>query len=325
MAIDIHAHYYPPELIELMAALGSRAVAAVRGAGAERSLEERLQLLERHGITQQVLSVGILAPDLPDREQAITAARCANELYAAACRASSRRLAAFGAVPLPHADAAVSEARRCLDELGMVGITVGCSVAGRPLDDPAFAPLFAELDRRAAVLFLHPVGASTGPHTTDLGLPWMIGAVFEDTIAALRLVLSGMTTRYPRLRVIVPHLGGTAPFLLERLEYYVELERRKGNALHLCGGVREHLRQLWYDTVNLQPGALRCAAEAFGTERLLLGTDFPFLSGAAFCSCISYVREAALAPEQREAILTRNASQLLGLGEPRPHMEGSRS
>jgi aminocarboxymuconate-semialdehyde decarboxylase len=322
--IDVHAHHYPRKLVDLMTALGSRSVAAVNGAGAEITLEERLQLLQRNGIAQQVLSVGILAPDFTNREHAITAARLANDLYATACRAFPGRLAAFGAVPLPHADAAVNEARRCLDDLGMLGITLGCSIAGRPLDDPAFAPLFAELDRYAAVVFLHPVGAGTGPHTTDFGLPWMIGAVFEDTIAALRLVLSGMTTRYPRLRVIVPHLGGTAPFLLDRLEYYLELERRKGNALYFHGGIREQLRGLWYDTVNLQPAALRCAVDAFGADRLLLGTDFPFLSGTAFCSCVRYVEEAGLTPSQHAAILTRNASLLLGLNEPRQHAEGAR-
>lgn len=324
MAIDVHAHYYPDELVAVMTALGSRSVAAVTSAGAEITLEERLQLLARNGIERQVLSVGILAPDFGDREDAIVAARFANDLYAVACRAAPGRLAAFGAVPLPHADAAVDEARRCLDELGMLGITLGCSIAGRSIDDPAFAPLFAELDRRAAVLFLHPVGADTGPHTADLGLRWMIGAAFEDTIAALRLVLSGMTTRYPRVRVVVPHLGGAAPFLLERLEYYVELERRKGNALSFQDGIRDQLRRLWYDTVNLQPAALRCAVEAFGADRLLLGTDYPFLSGAAFCSCVRYVHHAGLTPSQCAAISTRNASLLLGLSEPRQRSEAAR-
>lgn len=322
MTIDVHAHHYPPALVDLMAVLGSPAVAAVKRAGPELALEERVQLLERNGIARQVLSVGILAPDFANGEHATTAAHLANDLYAQACRAFPAQLGAFGAVPLPHVDAAVREARRCLDDLGMLGITLGCSVAGRPLDDPAFSPLFAELDRRAAVLFLHPVGANTGPHTTDLGLPWMIGAVFEDTIAAVRLVLSGMTTRYPRLRIVVPHLGGAAPFLIERLEYYVELERRNGNAPGFHGSVRDQLRRLWYDTVNLQPAALRCAVTGFGADRLLLGTDFPFLAGTALCSCVRYVRETGLSPVQRDAILTHNASLLLGLSEPHRRAEG---
>jgi len=321
MAIDVHAHHYPRELVAVMTALRSRSVAAVNSAGVEIPLEERLELLARNGIDRQVLSVGILTPDFNYRDHAVAAARLANDLYAAACRRHPGRLLAFGAVPLPHADAAVAEARRCLDELGMVGITLGCSVAGQPLDNPGFTPLFAELDRRGAVLFLHPVGADTGPHTTTLGLPWMLGAVFEDTIAAVRLVLSGMTARYPRIRMIVPHLGGATPFLLERLEYYVELERRKGTEIQFRGYIRDQLRQLWYDTVNLHPQALRCTADTIGTDRLLLGTDYPFLSGAALCSCVRYVGESRLSPAQRDAILTHNASLLFGLPRPAQRSE----
>jgi aminocarboxymuconate-semialdehyde decarboxylase len=224
---------------------------------------------------------------------------------------------------LPHADAAVSEARRCFDELGMLGIALGCSIAGRPLDDPSFAPLFAELDRRSAVVFLHPVGTGTGPHTADFGLTYMIGAVFEDTIAALRLVLSGMTARHPRVRFIVPHLGGTAPFLLERLEYYVGVERARGKQLPFTGSIRDQLRRLWYDTINLQPAALRCTVEAFGADRLMLGTDYPFLTRNAFCSCVGYIRDAGLTESQSQAILSRNAQLLFGLAVQHASAQGA--
>jgi 6-methylsalicylate decarboxylase len=310
MVIDFHAHYYPRALVDELGAMGSRAAALVRGApAAGLSLDERFQLLDRNGIDLQVLSVGILLPDFVERTSAVHGARLANDIYAALCHDHPKRFAAFGALPLPHADSAVDELRRCLDELGMLGVTLGCSVAGRPLDDPDFAPLFAELDQREAVLLLHPVGGGTGPFTTDLGLPFMIGAVFEDTIAALRLVLSGMTVRYPRIRVIVPHLGGTLPFLLERLELYVEGERRKGT-IPFAGPVRDQLRRFWYDTVNLHPAALRCAIDSLGADRLVLGTDFPFMAGESFRSCVTYLADAP------KAIRDGNGRVLLRSAEP---------
>lgn len=312
-AIDVHAHYYPRSLVDRMADLGSPLAAAVRSAS-EITIEQPLRLLDENGIDRQVLSVGILTPDVADRELAIQSARLANDVYAGVCRSHPRRFGAFGTVPLPHLEAALAELRRCLDDLGMLGITLGCSVAGHPLDEPAFAPFFQELDRRAGVLFLHPVGSGTGPHTIDLGLPWMIGAVFEDTIAALRLVLSGMLTRYPRMRVIVSHLGGTLPYVLERLEFYVERERKQGGTLPFEGRIREQLRRLWYDTVNLHPAALRCAVDSLGAERLLVGTDFPFLAGASFCACMTYLGDARLAPAELDAIRHGNAEALLGLG-----------
>jgi aminocarboxymuconate-semialdehyde decarboxylase len=72
-------------------------------------------------------------------------------------------------MPLPHADAALKELERCLDTLGIRGVTLGCSIAGRQIDDPSFEPFFAELDRRRTVLFLHPVGVSGGPESLDYG------------------------------------------------------------------------------------------------------------------------------------------------------------
>jgi aminocarboxymuconate-semialdehyde decarboxylase len=217
-------------------------------------------------------------------------------------------------VPLPHVDDALAEVERGLDSLGMVGVAVGCSVIGTPLDDPSFAPFFAELDRRGTVLFLHPIGAGAGPGTGDYGLTWMVGAPFEDTISGLRLVLSGMTARYPNIRVIVPHLGGTLPFLLARLDVQAANNRRTGGATFgIEGNPSDYVKQLWFDTVNLHPAALRCACESFGADRLLLGTDYPFMLGDTFRDCVRYVEQAGLPEADTRAILDQNAARLLGL------------
>src|SRR5438046_1243059 len=84
------------------------------------------------------------------------------------------------------------------------------TLAGRPLDDPKFEPFFAELNRRGAVLFLHPCGIGA-PMTDAYGLDWMVGGCFEDTVTSLRLIMSGLTSRYPDVKIIIPHLGGTLP------------------------------------------------------------------------------------------------------------------
>jgi aminocarboxymuconate-semialdehyde decarboxylase len=196
---------------------------------------------------------------------------------------------------------------RCLDELGMVGVNLGCSVAGRPLDDPAFEPLFAELNRRSAVVFLHPQGMGCGPLLDDFGLNFTLGAPFEDTIAALRLVLAGVISRYPEIRVIVPHLGGTLPFLRMRLDGSL-----RGRTEYKPS---EQLKRLWYDTVNENIASLHCAREAFGADRLLLGTDFPHVHGDRFERCVSYIQQSDLPAEEKTAILDHNAQSLLGLAD----------
>jgi aminocarboxymuconate-semialdehyde decarboxylase len=271
------------------------------------TIEQRLELLDRFGIRVQVLCVGAHQPYFAGIEEAATAARLANDLYAELRQKYRGRFEAFATLPLPHVDAALAEMERALDVLGAVGVNFGCSVAGRALDDRTFEPVFAELNRRGAVAFLHPVGAGCGPFLDDLSLNFTLGAPFEDSIAALRLVVSGMVHRYPKIRVIVPHLGGTLPFLRMRLD---------GS---LAGRTdykpSEVLKRLWFDTVNENIPSLRCARDAFGADRLLFGTDFPHVFGARFERCTTYIQQSDLPEEEKSAILDRNAQALLGLSD----------
>lgn len=318
MRIDVHAHYFHREYLDALARRGGEAIVAhtARAPGRDMSLDDIIALQDEAGVDLQVLSPSASQPYLPHEADAVAAARVCNDIYADIVRQYPGRFAAFGTVPLPHVDAAIAEAARCLDSLGMVGINTGCSVAGRPLDDPAFEPFWAELDRRGCVLFLHPMGVGFGGELEAYTLDWMVGAPFEDTVAALRLVLSGITTRYPRIRVIVPHLGGTLPFLMGRIGHHTAAERRRAGqpAVQFEGTLRDNLRRLWYDTVNHEPTALHCACAVFGTDRLLLGTDFPYAVGDRFRHCTRYIAEAGLPPAETAAILGGTAQALLGLG-----------
>jgi predicted TIM-barrel fold metal-dependent hydrolase len=318
MRIDVHAHYFPEPYLQALDRGGNADAlpAARRAPWASMPLDERADLLASHGIDLQVISVASPGPYLAKAADAATAARLGNDIYADVTRGYGGRYAAFATVPLPHVDEAVAEVGRCLDTLGMLGVTLGCSVAGRQLDDPAFEPFFAELDRRATVLFLHPVGVSGGPESLQYGLNWMVGAPFEDTLAALRLVLSGLTTRYPKIKVIVPHLGGTLPFLLQRLDDQAERQRKMGEPINFQEDPSTLVRRFWFDTVNSHPAALRCSCESFGVGRIMLGTDFPYLVGPAFTRCVEYVKDAALPPADTQAIYGDNAAALLGITQP---------
>ena len=316
MRVDVHCHYYPRAYLERLEELGRavrRMTGAVPGFSFEVGVDRQLELLDAAGIDAQVLSVGNQPPYFSDPRQAASTARMANDLYADLCSRYSGRFLAFGAVPLPHVDAALAELERALDSLGCVGIGLGSSVLERPLDDPAFDAVFAELDRRAAVVFVHPVGAGGGLNSEDFGLTWMLGSRFEDTITAARLILSGLTLRYPRIRFIIPHLGGTLPLFLQRMDNVAE--RQDWHRLSTEVKPSDLLRRMWFDSVNEHPAALRCACEAFGVDRLLLGTDWPFLPPDKLRRCVTYVEQALPQPDA-SAILDRNAAQLLGLAAP---------
>ena len=315
MRIDVHAHYFPDHYIEALIKGGNQDAgpAARRAPWAAMPLDERADLLAQHGIDLQVISVASPGPYLDKAADAAAAARLGNDIYHDATRAYGGRYAAFATVPLPHVDEAIREVGRCLDQLGFLGVTLGCSIAGRQLDDPAFGPFFAELDRRRTNVFLHPVGVSGGPESLQYGLNWMVGAPFEDTQAALRLVLSGITTRYPNMKVIVPHLGGTLPFLLQRLDDNADRQRRTGEPLNIQEDPSTLVKRFWFDTVNSHPAALRCCCDSFGVDRVMLGTDFPYLVGPAFERCVNYVQDARYSPGETQAIYGDNAQKLLGV------------
>jgi predicted TIM-barrel fold metal-dependent hydrolase len=315
MRIDVHAHYYPAALYELLERVTGRPHrrmgGLVRGFSHHLSIDGQLELMDAAGIDSMVMSLGNTPPYDADRAIAAAMARGANDLYVDLHTRHQRRFAAFIGVPLPHVDAALEELERGLRLPGVVGVGLGCSVLGQPLDDAAFDPFFAELNRRKTVLFVHPVGAGGGPNSDDFSLTWMLASRFEDTIAMARLILSGLTLRYPDIRFIIPHLGGTLALFLQRMDNVAERDgwREKHSAERMPSDLA---RRFWFDTVNEQPSALRCACETFGAERLLLGTDWPMLPPEKLKHFVDYVGEALPADEARQ-ILDINAAELLGI------------
>jgi aminocarboxymuconate-semialdehyde decarboxylase len=163
-----------------------------------------------------------------------------------------------------------------MDELGMVGLTMNTSILDRAITDAEFEPVFAELDRRAAILNLHPAGnGACSPLVNRHRITWMVGAPFEDTIAAMQLITSGHLQRYPAVKVVCSHLGGALPMITRRADDHVAWE-----APDTPEEPSRAVRRLWYDTVShCHAPALRCAIDSFGADRLLLGTDFPYEDG----------------------------------------------
>jgi aminocarboxymuconate-semialdehyde decarboxylase len=283
MRIDVHAHYWTDAYLDMLFDLGRSDTATQRGIGGGSELEARLRLMDRAGIDIQVLSA---APQLPygdDAALTATAARYVNDEYAALVTAHPDRFRAFAATPMPHIDAAITEIGRAIDELGMVGVTMNTSILDRAITDPQFEPVFAELDRRGAILYLHPVGnGACSPLVSDHHITWMVGAPFEDTIAAMQLITAGYLQRYPNMRVISSHLGGALPMIPLRADDHVAWE-----APDTPEKPSTAMRRMWYDTVShCHAPALRCAIDTFGFERILLGTDFPYEDGDTFVRAI---------------------------------------
>jgi aminocarboxymuconate-semialdehyde decarboxylase len=183
-------------------------------------------------------------------------------------------------------------------------------VLGRSLADPAFKPLLAELDRRHAVLYVHPVGCGAGsPLIVESHLTWMVGAPVEDTVSIMQMILAGIPSRYPHMKIINSHLGGALPMILQRADNQYGWAAPDSPEKPSTAA-----RRMWYDTVGHgHPPALRAAVDSFGADRLLLGTDFPYESGDVFRTAVTYIEQSGLDPEQARQILDGNALGVLGL------------
>ena len=310
--IDIHAHYFPGTYLDMIDRFGGSETGTANArnfhaGNADGELEARFRVLGESGIDMQVLSVAPQAPYFESEEHSVAAARLANDLCADLARKYPQRFRVFACLPLPHVDASLKELDRCMNDLGMVGAAVLTSVRGNPITDSSFDPLFEELNRRRTVLFIHPAG--TGAYSESIvrpGLTWPVGSPFEDTICALQLMRAHVPIRYPNLKIILPHLGGTLSFLIRRLDHQAPMFMPKDSEKPsvLC-------RSFWYGTVNGSRAALSDASKCYGADRLLLGTDYPYWQ-TEMKLCVNYIREVGLPASAVAAILGGTAKKLLG-------------
>jgi predicted TIM-barrel fold metal-dependent hydrolase len=173
-------------------------------------------------------------------------------------------------------DAALEEIAFALDVLGLDGVVLQSNSGGIYLGDPRFDPVFAELDRRGAYAFVHPVEPPVPPPANDVPA-WVQEFPFDTTRALVQLIYSGTLERSPNIRLQIAHMGGTAPFLAHRLAQWAE--REPGRAAAAPAGAVAYLQRLYYDTgLSNNPIALTAVRELAGIEHIVFGTDWPFLT-----------------------------------------------
>ncbi|MUM19362.1 amidohydrolase [Mycobacterium sp. CBMA271] len=314
--VDIHAHLWSDEYLSLLDSHGRAGTDVHRGlgAGADRAdLDGRFALMDEAGVGLQILSATPASPHFEDEEAAVESARFVNDEYAKLASEYPGRFRALASLPLPHVPAAVQELNRAIDDLGMFGAAITTSVLGLSIANPVFDPLYEELNRRGAVLFVHPAGCGAESSLiTDHSLTWSIGAPIEDTIAIMHLIVAGIPSRYPDMKIVTCHLGGALPMVLERVNRQVT----EWEATHCPEAPKDAARRIWYDTVGHDhTPALQAAVASLGADRLVYGSDFPYQGGARYVSSATYIREG-LSAEDALLILDRNGAELLGLTSP---------
>ena len=322
MIIDVHAHCTPTAYTTMRAHAGGRlrndepyptrpGLPPPPRSDAPADIQARLALMDEAGVQMQVFSQ-TAGPYLADAAEAAEGARLINDGFAEVVRQYPNRFAAYAVLPLPHVQESLRELHRALDELGLNGVIIACSIQRtRSPVEPEFEPLYAELNRRAAVLYFHPSGNGLcSALINDYGLTYAAGAPMEDTTIVTHLMARGIPVRYPDLRIVVAHYGGALPMLLHRLDH--EAPPRVPGLLEPPSATA---RRLYYDTVGHGSEiALWAAYKAFGADHLLAGSDYPItLYFEPYAANFDCIQNAEMSQEHKDKILAGNAVNVLRL------------
>ncbi len=284
-------------------------------------LDARWRLLEPYPDYRQVLVLGVFPVDeLGPPELTRALARDVNDELAGLVRDHPDRFAGFAAsLPLNDPDAALEELERSRRDLGANGVLIHTNVAGLPLDDPRFEPIFARAHELGAAIWLHPTRSPVWPdYPTETesryGIWWSLGWPYETAVAMTRLVFSGHLERYPDLTVITHHAGGMVPHVSGRLDTIQAEDQREAFAHTFKKPALDYFRQFYVDTAMFgAPHAVRCAVEFFGPGHVLFGTDMPLGGPAVIEDTIADLRRLGLAAADEQAVFSGNAQRLLGI------------
>jgi aminocarboxymuconate-semialdehyde decarboxylase len=294
MIIDVHNHYYPPEYLDALEPSGSSLRIThdaegnpvvhypgdynvmVRG---HRDIAYRVTVLDEFGLDMQVISLTTPGTHVEQPQVAVKLATIVNDAFASVTARYPTRFMALATLPLCDPKASVAELTRALDQLKMPGAMLFSNINGIGLDDRRFWPVYELANDRGAILMIHPTSPVGVEAMQDYWLMPLNGFLFETTLAASKLVFSGAVKRYPRIRWILGHLGGTIPYLAERLDR--GFRAFKECRAHIDEPPTSYLkRHFWYDTVNFSAASIDLATRFAGADRILPGSDYPHQIGS---------------------------------------------
>lgn len=328
LLIDIFCHIYPDRFFQEMTKVSTQLENLGKRLRSVRKLfdlDERFREMDTLGDYRQIISLpNPPIEDIAPPAAGLELARIANDAMAELCRNYPDRFPAFAAaLCLTDLDGSLAETRRAIDTLGARGVQIFTNVAGRPLDDPFFLPLFDLLAQYDLPIWLHPVRTATmsdypSEPKSRFEMWWCFGWPYDTSVAMARLVFAGLFDRHPRMKIITHHCGGMIPYF----------DGRVGPGLAVLGSrtsdedyshvlpslKRPHLdyfRDFYADTAMFggQYG-VRCGYEFFGADRIVFATDAPL---GPIKTTIEVVDRLDLDRESMRKIKSENAARILNM------------
>jgi predicted TIM-barrel fold metal-dependent hydrolase len=205
-------------------------------------------------------------------------------------------------------DASLAELERAKERLGARGILLYSNLNGKFPDLPEFRPLFARAEELQLPILLHPAYPTTYEATRGYEMAAGLGLMFDTSIALCRIILAGILDQHPRLDLVCPHVGGTLPYIIGRIDHQTQVLKR--GAENLRKAPSEYLRQVYFDMVTPLPLTMRYAYDFAGPDRLLFATDHPWVDPNLIVRGIESLK---LRRQEEEKIFAGNARRLFRL------------
>lgn len=323
--IDFHNHFYPPEYLEAIQTGPSNVRVTfdadknpllhypgdynivVRG---HRDIEYRAEVMEKAGVDKQILTFTTPGTHVEFPARSVELARLVNDSLSKIMYERGNRFSALATLPLNDPDASVVEMARAFNEMGFKGIMLHSNVNGIALSDQRFWPLYEKADALNAVLYIHPSFPVGVEAMTEYWLMPLVGFPFDTTLAAAKLVFSGVAEKYPGIRWVLGHLGGAIPYLAERLDRgYFAFEECRAN---ISKPPSDYLREFFYDSVNFDINALEFAISFAGADHFVAGSDYPHKIGSLEMM-VNSIEKLDISSGEKAGIYGENAARLLEL------------
>lgn len=315
MKIDFHAHLFPkPFLAEL-----ERRHLELRLPGVPLSifpkmydLEERLQDMERAGLDMQALSLGPSGFEVGSPRDTVDLTKLYNDQIAEVAHRDPRHFTGLAALPMQVPDAALRELTRAVKDLGLRGAQIFSNVAGKALDAPEFWPVYELAQELDVPIFIHPITPICMTGLTDAALMIGLGFIVDTSLAATRLIFSGVMEKYPGLTMVLAHLGAVLPYIVARLDVESKMMARfvPGFEERLSQPPSAYFKRFYMDTVSHHAPAYYCARATSGAEKIVLGSDYPY---SLWERTVEAIDELDIPEAEKEMIFGGNAARLLKL------------
>ncbi|KPK77429.1 MAG: hypothetical protein AMJ79_03375 [Phycisphaerae bacterium SM23_30] len=323
--IDFHNHFYPAEYLKALETGPSNIKITHDDDGnpllhypgdynilvpSHRDIEHRASVLEKVGVDKQILTFTTPGTHIETLERSVELAKIVNDGFAEIMTEHSDRFTALATLPMNDIEASVAELERAFNELGFKGVTVYSNINGVALSDERFWPIYEKANELGAVFDIHPHFPVGVEAMTEYWLMPLVGFTFDTTLAAAKLVFSGVAEKFPNIRWVLSHLGGAIPYLAERLDrgYYAFKECRA----YIGKPPSEYLKQFYFDSVNFDLNCLNLAIKFAGADHIVAGSDYPHQIGSLE-KMVDSIAKLDISEKDKAAIYGENARKLLEL------------